>query len=137
MFCGTLGLSTDVNTNTIFLSGYIGRGMLSAAVAGAVFSSPPPVSILAAIMTLWQSGASGVLLLVKNYTGDRLNFGLAVEKARAQGVPVDMVVVADDCAFTQPSKAGRRGLCGTVFIHKVWNTAHFTDVYYGPGDGLS
>lgn len=93
--------------------------MLSAAVAGAVFSSPPPGSILAAIMTLWQSGASGVLLLVKNYTGDRLNFGLAAEKARAQGVPVDMVVVADDCAFTQPSKAGRRGLCGTVFIHKV------------------
>ncbi|XP_026990220.2 triokinase/FMN cyclase isoform X1 [Tachysurus fulvidraco] len=100
-------------------AGYIGRGMLSAAVAGAVFSSPPPGSILAAIMTLWQSGTSGVLLLVKNYTGDRLNFGLAAEKARTQGVPVDMVVVADDCAFTQPSKAGRRGLCGTVFIHKL------------------
>lgn len=102
--------------------------MLSAAVAGAVFSSPPPGSILAAIMTLWQSGTSGVLLLVKNYTGDRLNFGLAAEKARAQGVPVDMVVVADDCAFTQPSKAGRRGLCGTVFIHKVQSSACFTDL---------
>lgn len=102
--------------------------MLSAAVAGAVFSSPPPGSILAPIMTLWQSGASGILLLVKNYTGDRLNFGLAAEKARAQGVNVDMVIVADDCAFTQPSKAGRRGLCGTVFIHKVQNTAHFTDL---------
>ncbi|XP_053360444.1 triokinase/FMN cyclase isoform X2 [Clarias gariepinus] len=100
-------------------AGYIGRGMLSAAVAGSVFSSPPPGSILAAIMTLWQSGTSGVLLLVKNYTGDRLNFGLAAEKARAQGVPVDMVIVADDCAFTHPSKAGRRGLCGTVFIHKL------------------
>ncbi|XP_060763678.1 triokinase/FMN cyclase isoform X1 [Neoarius graeffei] len=100
-------------------AGYIGKGMLSAAVAGAVFSSPPPGSILAAIMTLWQSGTSGVLLLVKNYTGDRLNFGLAAEKARAQGVLVDMVVVADDCAFAQPSKAGRRGLCGTVFIHKL------------------
>ncbi|TSL40963.1 Triokinase/FMN cyclase [Bagarius yarrelli] len=100
-------------------TGYIGRGMLSAAVAGAVFASPPPASILAAIMTLWQSGTSGVLLLVKNYTGDRLNFGLAAEKARTQGVHIDMVVVADDCAFTQPSKAGRRGLCGTVFIHKL------------------
>ncbi|KAF5905423.1 triokinase/FMN cyclase, partial [Clarias magur] len=100
-------------------AGYIGRGMLSAAVAGSVFSSPPPGSILAAIMTLWQSGTSGVLLLVKNYTGDRLNFGLAAEKARAHGVPVDMVIVADDCAFTLPSKAGRRGLCGTVFIHKL------------------
>lgn len=107
--------------------------MLSAAVAGAVFSSPPPGSILAAIMTLWQSGASGVLLLVKNYTGDRLNFGLATEKARAQGVPVDMVIVADDCAFTQPSKAGRRGLCGTVFIHKVWNSFHRSVLWRGCG----
>lgn len=104
--------------------------MLSAAVAGAVFSSPPSGSILAAIMTLWQSGASGVLLVVKNYTGDRLNFGLAAEKARAQGVRVDMVVVADDCAFTQPGKAGRRGLAGTVLIHKVLNT-NFTDLRYG------
>ncbi|XP_072543745.1 triokinase/FMN cyclase isoform X2 [Salminus brasiliensis] len=100
-------------------AGYVGRGMLSGAVAGAVFASPPPGSILAAILTLWQSGASGVLLLVKNYTGDRLNFGLAAEQARAQGVTVDMVIVADDCAFAQPSKAGRRGLCGTVFIHKL------------------
>ncbi|PWA32927.1 hypothetical protein CCH79_00015516, partial [Gambusia affinis] len=99
--------------------GYIGAGMLSAAVAGGVFASPPPASILAAILTLHQAGASGVLLIVKNYTGDRLNFGLAAEQARNQGVAVDMVIVAEDCAFDQPSKAGRRGLCGTVFIHKV------------------
>lgn len=107
--------------------------MLSAAVAGSVFSSPPPGSILAAIMTLWQSGTSGVLLLVKNYTGDRLNFGLAAEKARAQGVPVDMVIVADDCAFTHPSKAGRRGLCGTVFIHKVLNLVYRSVLCRGCG----
>uniref|UniRef100_A0A8C1MAA4 Triokinase/FMN cyclase n=1 Tax=Cyprinus carpio TaxID=7962 RepID=A0A8C1MAA4_CYPCA len=100
-------------------AGYIGVGMLSGAVAGAVFASPPPGSVLAAILTLWKGGASGVLLIVKNYTGDRLNFGIAVEQARLQGVQVDMVIVADDCAFTQPSKAGRRGLCGTVFIHKI------------------
>ncbi|XDV18915.1 hypothetical protein PO909_024509 [Leuciscus waleckii] len=100
-------------------AGYIGRGMLSGAVAGAVFASPPPGSVLAAILTLWKGGASGVLLIVKNYTGDRLNFGIAVEQARLQGVQVDMVIVADDCAFAQPSKAGRRGLCGTVFIHKL------------------
>lgn len=56
---------------------------------------------------------------MKNYTGDRLNFGLAAEQARNHGVAVDMVIVAEDCAFDQPSKAGRRGLCGTVFIHKV------------------
>lgn len=96
--------------------------MLSGAVAGAVFASPPPASILAAIMTVWQSGASGVLVLVKNYTGDRLNFGLAIEKARALGVIVDMVIVAEDCAFTELSKAGKRGLCGIVLIHKVQKT---------------
>ncbi|XP_077401110.1 triokinase/FMN cyclase [Vanacampus margaritifer] len=99
--------------------GYVGAGMLSAAVAGAVFASPPPASILAAILCLHSAGASGVLLIVKNYTGDRLNFGLAAEQARNHGVDVDIVVVADDCAFTCPSKAGKRGLCGTIFIHKL------------------
>ncbi|XP_034424757.1 triokinase/FMN cyclase [Hippoglossus hippoglossus] len=99
--------------------GYVGAGMLSAAVAGGVFASPPPASILAAIMSLHNAGAAGVLLIVKNYTGDRLNFGLAAEQARNHGVTVDMVIVAEDCAFDRPSKAGRRGLCGTVFIHKL------------------
>lgn len=65
------------------------------------------------------TGASGVLLIVKNYTGDRLNFGLATEQARNHGVAADMVIVGDDCAFEFPSKAGRRGLCGTVYVHKV------------------
>ncbi|CAK6973350.1 triokinase/FMN cyclase [Scomber scombrus] len=99
--------------------GYIGAGMLSAAVAGGVFASPPPASILAAILCLHNAGASGVLLIVTNYTGDRLNFGLAAEQARNHGVTVEMVIVAEDCAFERPSKAGRRGLCGTVFIHKL------------------
>ncbi|KAM6959779.1 triokinase/FMN cyclase [Tautogolabrus adspersus] len=99
--------------------GYVGAGMLSAAVAGGVFASPPRASILAAILSLHNAGASGVLLIVKNYTGDRLNFGLAAEQARNHDVNVDMVIVADDCAFNQPSKAGRRGLCGTIFIHKL------------------
>uniref|UniRef100_A0AAZ3RH01 Triokinase/FMN cyclase n=1 Tax=Oncorhynchus tshawytscha TaxID=74940 RepID=A0AAZ3RH01_ONCTS len=100
-------------------AGYIGSGMLSAAVAGGVFASPPPASVLAAILSLRDAGVSGVLLIVKNYTGDRLNFGLAAEQARNRGVAVEMVIVADDCAFDQPSKAGRRGLCGTVFVHKL------------------
>ncbi|XP_029615570.1 triokinase/FMN cyclase [Salmo trutta] len=100
-------------------AGYIGSGMLSAAVAGGVFASPPPASVLAAILSLCDAGVSGVLLIVKNYTGDRLNFGLAAEQARNRGVAVEMVIVADDCAFDQPSKAGRRGLCGTVFVHKL------------------
>uniref|UniRef100_A0A8C5C4T7 Triokinase/FMN cyclase n=1 Tax=Gadus morhua TaxID=8049 RepID=A0A8C5C4T7_GADMO len=100
-------------------AGYIGAGMLSAAVAGGVFASPPPASILAAVLHLHDAGASGVLLIVKNYTGDRLNFGLAAEQARNRGVSVAMVIVADDCAFERPGKAGRRGLCGTVFVHKL------------------
>lgn len=99
--------------------GYVGRGMLSGAVAGDVFTSPPPGSILAAIRAVMEAGAEGVLLIVKNYTGDRLNFGLALERARSEGMAVAMVIVADDCAFTAPGKAGRRGLCGTVLIHKL------------------
>ncbi|KAF0029034.1 hypothetical protein F2P81_018139 [Scophthalmus maximus] len=98
---------------------YVGAGMLSAAVAGGVFASPPPASILAAILSLHNAGACGVLLIVKNYTGDRLNFGLAAEQARNCGVAVDVVIVAEDCAFDRPGKAGRRGLCGTVFVHKL------------------
>ncbi|XP_061664077.1 triokinase/FMN cyclase isoform X2 [Syngnathoides biaculeatus] len=100
-------------------AGYVGAGMLSAAVAGAVFASPPPASVLAAILCLHSAGASGVLLIVKNYTGDRLNFGLAAEQARNRGVDVDTVVVADDCAFNCPGKAGKRGLCGTILVHKL------------------
>ena len=63
----------------------------------------------------------GVLLIIKNYTGDRLNFGIAAERAKAMGIKVEMVVVGEDCALTSADKtAGRRGLCGTVFIHKVF-----------------
>ncbi|XP_048805547.1 triokinase/FMN cyclase [Lagopus muta] len=100
-------------------AGYIGKGMLSGVVAGAVFTSPAVGSILAAIRAVTAAGAVGTLLIVKNYTGDRLNFGLALERARAEGADVRMVVVGDDCAFTSQKKAGRRGLCGTVLVHKV------------------
>ncbi|KAK6183653.1 hypothetical protein SNE40_011087 [Patella caerulea] len=101
-------------------AGYVGPGMLSAAVAGAVFTSPPPHSILAAIRTVGKNNQAGVLVIIKNYTGDRLNFGLAVERAKAEGIKVDMVVVGEDCALTSTDKtAGRRGLCGTVFVHKI------------------
>lgn len=68
---------------------------------------------------LLAASAVGTLLIVKNYTGDRLNFGLAREQAQAEGIPVEMVVIGDDSAFTVLKKAGRRGLCGTVLIHKV------------------
>ncbi|KAG3284922.1 triokinase and FMN cyclase, transcript variant X1 [Ictidomys tridecemlineatus] len=100
-------------------AGFIGKGMLTGVVAGAVFASPAVGSILAAIRAVAQAGTAGTLLIVKNYTGDRLNFGLARERARAEGIPVEMVVVGDDSAFTVLKKAGRRGLCGTVLIHKV------------------
>ncbi|XP_074005324.1 triokinase/FMN cyclase [Numenius arquata] len=93
--------------------------MLTGVVAGAVFTSPAVGSILAAIRAVTQAGAAGTLLIVKNYTGDRLNFGLALERARVEGADVRMVVVGDDSAFAAPKKAGRRGLCGTILVHKV------------------
>lgn len=107
-------------------AGYVGQGMLSAAVAGDVFTSPSPDAVLAALRAV--TGRAGALLLVKNYTGDRLNFGLAAELARAEGLEVEMVLVADDVALEDASPdhktserahAGRRGIAGTVLVHKV------------------
>ncbi len=64
--------------------------------------------------------SAGTLLIIKNYTGDRLNFGIAAERAKSEGLQVDMVVVGEDCALTSHDKtAGRRGLAGTLFVHKV------------------
>jgi dihydroxyacetone kinase len=102
--------------------GYVGAGMLSAAVAGEVFTSPSTDAVLDAIRAV--AGPAGVLLIVKNYTGDRFNFGLAAEIARAEGIPVEMVIVADDVALAASgAHAGRRGLAGTVFVHKVAGAA--------------
>ena len=99
-------------------AGYVGRGMLSAAVAGDVFTSPPPDAVLAAIRA--TTGPRGALLVVKNYTGDRLNFGLAAEMARAEGIPVQTVLVADDVALIgSQGAAGPRGLAGTILVHKI------------------
>jgi len=103
-------------------SGYIGAGMLSAAVAGEVFTSPDTDSILAAIKAV--AGKPGTLLVVKNYTGDRLNFGLAAEMARSEGIPVEMIIVNDDVALSSNgSMTGARGLAGTIFIHKLAGAA--------------
>jgi dihydroxyacetone kinase len=103
-------------------AGYVGRGMLSAAVAGDVFTSPSPDAVLAAIRAV--TGTPGALLIVKNYTGDRLNFGLAAEMARAEGYAIQMMFVADDVALAASAdNAGRRGLAGTVFVHKVAGAA--------------
>jgi dihydroxyacetone kinase len=103
-------------------AGYVGVGMLSAAVAGAVFTSPSSDSIFAAIRAV--AGAPGALLIVKNYTGDRLNFGLAAEMARAEGIPIEMLVVDDDVALRGVTlAAGARGLAGTIFVHKIVGAA--------------
>jgi triose/dihydroxyacetone kinase / FAD-AMP lyase (cyclizing) len=103
-------------------AGYVGAGMLSAAVLGEVFTSPSSDSIFAAIEAV--SGKAGALLVVKNYTGDRLNFGLAAEMARAEGIPVEIVIVDDDIALKGMSQqTGARGLAGTIFIHKLVGAA--------------
>jgi len=103
-----------------FCAGYIGSGMLTGGVAGKVFASPPTRSILEGIRAVAKDNPAGVLVLVINYTGDRINFGLAVEKARIEGIKVDMFVNGEDCSLTTADKtAGRRGLCGTMFIFKI------------------
>ena len=96
-------------------AGFVGKGMLTAAVCGEVFASPSVDAVLAGILAV--TGDAGCLLIVKNYTGDRLNFGLAAERARALGHKVEMVVVDDDIAL--PDLPQARGLAGTLFVHKI------------------
>lgn len=95
--------------------GYVGEGMLTAAVAGELFASPGVDAIEAAIHHV--TGDAGCVLVVKDYTGDRLNFGLAAERARADGLDVHHVTVGDDIAL--PDADHPRGLAGTVLVHKV------------------
>jgi dihydroxyacetone kinase len=103
-------------------AGYIGVGMLSAAVVGEIFTSPSSDSVFAAIKAVARK--PGALLVVKNYTGDRLNFGLAAEMARTEGISVEIVIVDDDVALKGTDQAtGARGLAGTVFIHKLVGAA--------------
>lgn len=102
-------------------AGYVGSGMLDAAVLGPVFTSPSVDAVYAAVRAVATD--AGVLLVVKNYTGDRLNFGLAAEMARADGIRVETVVVADDAALGDSSRAGRRGLTATVLVHKIAGAA--------------
>lgn len=96
-------------------AGFVGQGMLTAAICGDVFASPSVDAVLAGILAV--TGSAGCLLIVKNYTGDRLNFGLAAERARSLGLKVAMVIVDDDIAL--PHLPQPRGLAGTLFVHKI------------------
>lgn len=103
-------------------AGYVGKGMLSAAVAGQVFTSPTPDQIYEAIKA--SNHGKGVFLVIKNYSGDVMNFEMAKDMADMDGIPVKSIVVDDDIAvenslYTQ----GRRGVAGTVFMHKILGAA--------------
>jgi len=98
--------------------GFVGKGMLDAAVAGSVFTSPTPDQVYEAIKAVATD--NGVLLIVKNYTGDVMNFEMAKEMAEMDGIKVDHVVVDDDVAVENSTwTIGRRGIAGTVFVHKI------------------
>jgi dihydroxyacetone kinase-like protein len=108
--------------------GVVGLGMLDAAVPGAVFTSPTPDGILAAVKE--ADGGAGVLLIVKNYTGDVLNFRLGADLARRDGHRVETVLVADDIALDDPhtevdeeAGIGRRGVAGTIVVEKICGAA--------------
>ncbi|WP_196598071.1 dihydroxyacetone kinase subunit DhaK [Pectinatus frisingensis] len=98
--------------------GFVGRGMLDAAVAGAVFTSPTPDQIYEAIKAV--DTGKGVLLIIKNYSGDVMNFEMAAEMAAADGIEVEKVITNDDVAVENSTwTTGRRGIAGTVLVHKI------------------
>ncbi|TFB74697.1 dihydroxyacetone kinase subunit DhaK [Cryobacterium flavum] len=102
--------------------GFVGYGMLDAAVPGAVFTSPTPDPILAATQAV--DGGAGVLHIVKNYTGDVLNFETAADLASAEGIDVRAVIINDDVAVKDSLyTAGRRGVAGTVLVEKITGAA--------------
>ncbi|WP_413450668.1 dihydroxyacetone kinase subunit DhaK [Georgenia phoenicis] len=103
-------------------AGFVGAGMLDAAVPGAVFTSPSPEPILAAMQA--ADGGAGVIQIVKNYTGDVLNFEVAAELGAAEGMAVRSVLVADDVAVEDSTwTAGRRGVAGTLVVEKIAGAA--------------
>jgi len=99
-------------------AGYVGKGMLDAAVSGNVFASPSPDRVLKGIES--ANSGKGVLLIIKNYSGDIMNFDMAKDLAEADGIEVDYVVVKDDVAVPDSTySTGRRGIAGTIFVHKL------------------
>lgn len=103
-------------------AGFVGAGMLNAAVCGAMFTSPTPDQVLAGIKAADQG--EGVFLIIKNYTGDVMNFEMAQELAEMEGINVATVIVDDDIAVEDSTyTAGRRGVAGTVLVHKILGAA--------------
>ena len=99
-------------------AGFVGKGMLDGAVAGAVFTSPTPDQVYEAVKAV--DNGKGVLLIIKNYSGDVMNFEMAIEMAEADGIVVDKVIVNDDVAVENSTwTIGRRGIAGTVLVHKI------------------
>lgn len=99
-------------------AGYVGYGMLDAAISGNVFSSPSPDRITEAISQV--NAGKGVLMIIKNYSGDIMNFGLSQDLAEMEDIQVEQVVVRDDVAVPESTySTGRRGIAGTVFVHKI------------------
>jgi dihydroxyacetone kinase len=104
-------------------AGFVGQGLLDAAVCGHIFASPSSKQVYAGLKAI--ASPSGILVIVKNYTGDVIHFGLAVERIKAEGVKAEMVVVGDDVAVgrQQGGLVGRRGLAATCLVHKVAGAA--------------
>lgn len=99
-------------------SGYVGRGMLDAACPGEIFTSPTPDQIYETAKAV--HGGKGILFLVKNYTGDVMNFQMAAEMLKGEGIPVEQVIINDDVAVKDSLyTAGRRGVAGTVLVEKI------------------
>lgn len=128
--CGNVVVRTDKKEGKVALisgggsghepahGGYVGEGMLDAAVAGAVFTSPTPDQVYEGIKAVATD--KGVLMVIKNYTGDVMNFEMAREMAEMEGIKVDQVIVNDDVAVDGSLyTVGRRGVAGTVFVHKI------------------
>lgn len=105
-------------------AGFVGNGMLTAAVAGNIFASPSVKQIFSGLKAI-ETNSSGVLVIVKNYTGDVIHFGLAVEKFKQSNKNIEMVIVGDDVSVGKKKggKVGRRGLAGTVMVHKIAGAA--------------
>ncbi|KAI4742755.1 dihydroxyacetone kinase [Aureobasidium sp. EXF-12298] len=99
---------------------FVGPGILSGAISGTIFASPSAEQIRRCLLSRVDT-AKGVLVIVMNYTGDVLNFGMGVEKARATGVDIEMLVVGDDAGVprSKGGKVGRRGIAGTVLVQKI------------------